>query len=103
VYLLGEIDAGGYIYVTQGANRKVLHRETRNLHYEFPTCETLGEAREKRERPGLVPLGLPLIVKLAKHGGAERLYGRKEDLDEVTERLQVWKGCYGAWPLLLFC
>lgn len=98
MYLLGDINEGGYIHVESGVTRIMLHRETRNLHYELVTCSTLKEAQEKRDR-GPQALGNPLIVKLTPEGGGERLYARSEDRETVSERLQVWKGCYGAWPV----
>lgn len=99
MYLLGHINAEGYIYLQSGATRKMLHRETRGLHNELVTIPTLKEVKERREQIPVPPNTCSLIVELTKQGGCERLVGRKTEKEEVTERLQYWKGCYGAWPV----
>lgn len=90
------IDTGGYIRNDDGGiPYGTIHRETRKLGPRCVTFASVRSAKGALEDKGHPPL----IAQLTPEGGVEKLYCFKRDLDEVSERLEYWKGCYGKWPL----
>jgi hypothetical protein len=87
------INEGGYIYVEDTISRSMVHRETRNLHYDTQAVPTLDEAKR-----GLVDEN-NMILELTPSGGGAAVWVKSEDAPEVRRRLQTWSGCYGAWPV----
>lgn len=100
MYLLVDIDKGGFIRslfnpATFGG-RTMVHRETRNMQQWAGCFDLLREASaaaSELEREDVA------ILSLTDEGGGDAVWVRDEQREVVSERLRIWKGCYGAWPL----
>jgi hypothetical protein len=97
MYLAVCINSGGYIYVN-ALSRKMVHRETRGLHHEFPCSAGQGDLRWKC---GSTPSGMrgTGIAQLTAEGGVEALWVPESQAGEWRELLKIWNGCYGSWPV----
>lgn len=41
----------------------------------------------------------PLVLALTDEGGVSSIACPAEIMPEVKQRLKIWSGCYGSWPL----
>lgn len=94
MFVCGFINRGGYIY---DDNNNMIHKETRNIGSRNIALDSTSVA--KRMLLGAVEDTLPIIMALADHGGVESLWVNKDDHEEIQQRLRIWSGCYGSWPL----
>lgn len=101
MYCTAKIDKGGYIIVPDAIGGResfgsVVHRES-NLpfRHQAEVYETLQEAKE------IVPedSNPPLILEFNPGEGVSSVWCYAADDAIVRERLRIWSGCYGAWPV----
>lgn len=95
-FIRAYVDSGGYIRNDDGGlPYGTIHRETRRMEKKcitFASIQAAKAALDDNEHPSLV-------AKLTEEGGIDTLYCFDLQKDEVRDRLEYWKGCYGAWPL----
>jgi len=99
MYVLAEIDEGGFIYtIPQQGWRDMVHKESNfPLRHEV-LYEQLRFAEE--DLPEESPYGNPtLILRVEEGGGANMIWCHAEVEDTIRKRLKTWAGCYGAWPV----
>lgn len=94
-FLPVRIDKYGYIRYndTYGG---VVHRETRQLHELDDHLDSFQEAKATVVRSGRDDAA---ILELTPEGGGSYVWvpsGRKE---ELSNRLQRFRVCYGGWPI----
>ena len=95
-YILAKIDRGGYIRC-KDYSWKVVHKETINLDRDdslrcFARLEMAKEALGEPETD-------EFILGLDDDGTAESIYCRETQEPTIKDRLKIWSGCYGAWPV----
>ena len=94
-YLVVDIDAGGLIRpASLIAWEDVIHKETRDIDVEYRSyChERLADA---------APLlfGKRAAAELDREGGVCALWIRADARSWWEDKLKIWNGCYGSWPL----
>ena len=92
-YLVVEIDEGGLIR-PQGCVmwEEVIHRQSRNLEKELLCHDTLAEAAP-------LAFGKRAIAELNERGAVKALWCRAAAHAWWEDKLKIWNGCYGSWPL----
>jgi hypothetical protein len=97
MYLLVDIDAGGYIR-SKKDRYKIVHRETRNI----PRNTEWGEIFYRLDEAKTQLMGTSeAILELTEEGGGKTIWMPRESEKLLKDRLKIWKGCYGAWETLL--
>lgn len=90
-YALATIDSGGYIKTTGVANR-IVHRESLIddlACYTFTCFDTAKAAR----------YGDQMILGVDKTDHACEVWVTPDNAEYVKDKLRIWAGCYGAWPV----
>lgn len=96
MYFLAEIDGGGFIYAN--FPHHMVHRESQFPWMGMQTFEDLAEAKEELLEKSI--RGCPtLIVKYNAGGSVGELWTFACNEAIVKERLRIWNGCYGTWPV----
>jgi hypothetical protein len=95
-YILARIDRGGYIRCSDNIP-KIVHKQTVNLDRDdslrcFARLDMAKSAWEGSEDP-------EIILGLNDEGAAESIYCKAAQEPTVKDRLKIWAGCYGAWPV----
>lgn len=90
-YMLATIDDGGYIRTRQGYASTV-HRES---VFDY----TAGTHFQNRDVAVVARRNDQFIVTVGEDGRACELWVMPEELDRVKDRLRIWSGCYGSWPV----
>lgn len=95
-YILAKIDRGGYIRCSDNIP-KIVHKQTVNLDRDdslrcFARLEMAKEALGEPETN-------EFILGLNDDGAAESIYCKESQELTVKDRLKIWAGCYGAWPV----
>jgi len=92
-YMLATIDRGGFIKrIFAERVGEVVHRESRYTHTVGRTFLGFDSAKAARRDD-------QLILRVGEDGGVCELWAVPGHIDEVRERLKIWSGCYGAWPV----
>jgi len=102
-YILAKIDTGGYITCEDRTSwdsrsgRKIVHKQTidldKNDHIRcFARLDMAKEALRDEESESF-------ILGLNDEGAAESIYCAPELEPTVKNRLKIWSGCYGSWPV----
>ena len=100
MYLLAEIDKGGYIWANAAAGQFMVHKDTRWMFQRATCFDTFSAAKRMRALEEIRnDWCLPLILRLDEYGGADEIWVNKQDHADAVERLKTWAGCYGAWPV----
>lgn len=99
MYVLAEIDGGGFIYtLPQAGGREMVHKES-----IFPLRhEVLYEQLRFAEAdlPEESPYGNPTFILRVEEGdGADMIWCHSAVEELIRKRLRTWSGCYGAWPV----
>jgi hypothetical protein len=93
MYLVVDIDGGGFIRPAGAtAYSDVIHRESWNLHRRCSTDDTLRDAAPR-------VFGRRGVAELNERGAVCALWAKEDALPYWTEKLKIWNGCYGSWPL----
>lgn len=101
MFAIAEIDTGGFVnaYLVDqtGERRRCVHKESRLPFLTQPQYERLEWAKgdlchSKRSHPSL-------ILQYEEGEGVTALWCNAADEKIVTERLRIWSGCYGRWPV----
>jgi len=97
-YIAVTIDGGGYIRTNNPFGNIMIHRETLNIHVDHVCSPAQGDLRYKcRTIPaGKVGTG---IAQLRDDGGVDTLWVPESQESVWRDKLKIWKGCYGAWPV----
>ena len=95
MYLVVTINEGGYIRPEHGYDwGDIIHRETRDIDVEYRNyCE--------RRLADAAPLafGKRAVAELDENGGVCALWVKDSARPWWAEKLKIWNGCYGSWPL----
>lgn len=94
MFVCGHITKSGYIY---DDSENMIHKETRRINTHNLVLDSLSAA--KRMLLYTDDSSVSLVMHLTDEGGVESMWVRKEHHDEVKQRLRIWSGCYGSWPL----
>lgn len=99
MYVLAEIDNGGFIYtMPQVGGRTMVHKES-----VFPLdygvmYDQLRFA--EADLPEESPYGNPTFILRVEEGAGANMIWCHEAVEElIRKRLRTWAGCYGAWPV----
>lgn len=99
MYLLADINSGGYIkslFQPAEYGRETVHRETRGMDQWAGCYEKLDQAKAAAAEQGREDVA---ILGLTDEGGVSHVWLRESQRELWVERLKVFKGCYGAWPI----
>ena len=93
MYAIVEIDEGGFIR-PQGCihYEDVIHRESWSLHNRLLCHDTLAEAAP-------LAFGKRGVAELNERGAVCALWVKARANPWWTDKLKIWNGCYGSWPL----
>ena len=101
-YVLATINKGGFIKLLD--RHTVVHRETLSIHTSGESCfsridgakSNLANVNIKGDQE------LKIALALRKDGGVESIWVFPDSETELKQRLRIWSGCYGAWPVKKF-
>lgn len=100
-YVLGTINTSGHIRLLD--RNTTVHRETRSIHTTGESCYSrLATAKSNFLKVKTIHKELRLVLSLDKQGGVDGIWVEPDKANLLRERLRIWSGCYGAWPVHFF-
>lgn len=95
MYVLCTVKADGCI---RTKNRDIVHRESLSVHtWGGVTCYSTLAAAKEHYTPG----DENIILGLDRHGAGESVWMTPAQKPVIQQRLNRWRGCYGAWQVKL--
>jgi hypothetical protein len=99
-YLPVYIEPNGYIVGIE--SEADVHLETRNINKWRGCFDSFSQAKSYVLDVSEMPAPdreMVAILELTSEGGGAALWTFPESVQAVTERRNIWRGCYGTWPV----
>jgi hypothetical protein len=93
MYVVVEINEGGYIRPVNGYQwEDIIHLETVGLDRTCLTHERLADGAP-------LAYGKRALAELDEQGAVCALWAKEPATPWWQDKLKIWNGCYGSWPL----